>query len=119
VPLRFLIVDDHEAFRAFARTLLASDGFQVAGDAADGESALSAVAELHPDVVLLDVNLPGIDGFEVARRLSAGPHAPEVILISTRDASDYAARIASSSARGFISKQDLSGEAVAELLASA
>jgi CheY-like chemotaxis protein len=118
VPLRLLIVDDHDAFRRFARTLL-SEGFQVTGDVADGETALAAASELHPDVVLLDVNLPGIDGFEVARRLAAQPDPPSVVLTSTRDADDYAARIAASPARGFIAKGDLSSEALTELLATA
>lgn len=118
MTLRLLIVDDHDAFRSFARTLL-SDGFQVAGDVSDGESALEATSELQPDVVLLDVNLPGLDGFEVARLLSQRPHAPKVVLTSTRDARDYAGRIATSPARGFISKQDLSSEALSELLATA
>ena len=117
-PRRLLIVDDHEAFRSFARELL-SDGFQVAGDVADGESAVSATNRLHPDVVLLDVNLPGIDGFEVARQLASQPHPPEVVLTSTREARDYATRIASSPARGFIPKQDLSTETLSELLATA
>jgi DNA-binding NarL/FixJ family response regulator len=119
VARRLLIVDDHAGFREFARSLLAGGEFQIAGDASDGESALRASVTLRPDVVLLDVNLPGIDGFEVARRLATQPAAPEVVLTSTRHADDYAARIAASPARGFITKQDLSGEALAELLATA
>jgi DNA-binding NarL/FixJ family response regulator len=114
-----LIVDDHVEFRSFARTLLAADGFEVAGEAGDGESALVACEDLHPDVVLLDVQLPGIDGFEVARRLAAEPEAPHVILTSSREASDYGARLTDSPADGFISKQDLSGAAVAALLTPA
>ena len=115
---KLLIVDDHEEFRAFARTLLEADGFDVAGEAADGESALEAVALLHPDAVLLDVQLPGIDGIEVARRLAATAGAPQVVLTSTRDASDYGQRLADAHARGFLPKQELSAEALEAVLAS-
>src|SRR5207245_1766111 len=105
MSLTLLIVDDHAGFRGFARTLLESEGFEVAGVAADGESALAAVDELRPDVVLLDVQLPGIDGFEVARRIAAAARPPSVVLTSTRDASDYHTRLAESPVRGFIAKQ--------------
>jgi DNA-binding NarL/FixJ family response regulator len=114
-----LIVDDHEGFRTFARTLLTADGFDVAGEAADGEAALDAVRELRPDVVLLDVQLPGIDGFEVAERLAAEPEAPAVVLTSSRDASDYGHRLANVPAMGFVPKQELSGAALAALLVPA
>ncbi len=67
---RVLIVDDHDGFRATARRTLETGGFEVVGEAADGEAALEAARELRPDVVLLDVQLPGIDGFEVSRKLS-------------------------------------------------
>ncbi len=66
-----LIVDDHPSFRASARMLLECEGYDVVGEAADGESALSEAARLSPDVVLLDVGLPGLDGFEVTSRLVA------------------------------------------------
>ena len=114
--MSLLIVDDHAAFRAFARRLLGADGFDVAGEAEDGESALAAVERLHPDVVLLDVNLPTIDGFEVARRLSASADAPTVVLTSSRPPSDYGTRLAESPAAGFIPKHELSGAALAELM---
>jgi DNA-binding NarL/FixJ family response regulator len=110
-----LIVDDHDSFRSFARALLAADGFEVAGEATDGESALEQAARLHPDVVLLDVQLPDIDGFEVARRLAANPEAPAVVLTSSRDASDYGTRLTKSPVKGFISKRELSAEALDEL----
>jgi two-component system, NarL family, nitrate/nitrite response regulator NarL len=112
-----LIVDDHDGFRSFARVLFAGDGFEVAGDAADGESALEAAQALHPDVVLLDVQLPGIDGFEVARRLAASADAPAVVLTSTRQASDFGRRLTEAPVRGFIPKQDLSAESLAAVLA--
>jgi DNA-binding NarL/FixJ family response regulator len=114
-----LIVDDHEGFRAFARVLFSEDdGFQIAGDAADGESALDAVAALHPDVVLLDVQLPGIDGFEVARRLAVSPDAPTVVLTSSRQASDFGRLLAEAPVRGFIAKQDLSAASLSAVLAA-
>ena len=79
-----LIVDDHAGFRASARALLEADGFEVLGEAADGESALEQARRLRPQVVLLDVQLPGMDGFAVAERLAAEPAAPAVVLISSR-----------------------------------
>jgi DNA-binding NarL/FixJ family response regulator len=111
-----LIVDDHDGFRAFARALLSSEGFEVVGEAGDGASALRAVNQLDPDVVLLDVQLPDLDGFEVAARLAAAETSPAVVLVSTRHAISYRRRLAETSARGFISKGDLSGAALAAVL---
>jgi DNA-binding response OmpR family regulator len=88
----------------------------VVGEAADGESALSQVEALSPQVVLLDIQLPDLDGFTVARRLAAAGTEAVVILISSRSASDYGARLPDSSATGFIAKAELSGRAVARLL---
>jgi DNA-binding NarL/FixJ family response regulator len=111
-----LIVDDHDGFRSFARMLLGGDGFEVTGEAADGESALEAASEQHPDVVLLDVQLPGIDGFEVAARLAASTHPPAVVMTSTRDAADYGERLEHAPVVGFLPKQELSPAAMAALL---
>jgi len=111
-----LIVDDHDGFRAFARALLRSEGFEVVGESGDGESAMRAVEQLRPDVVLLDVQLPDLDGFEVAARLAADEAPPAVVLVSTRHAGSYRRRLAETSARGFISKGDLSGAALAAVL---
>jgi two-component system, NarL family, nitrate/nitrite response regulator NarL len=116
MTMTLLIVDDHREFRTFARALFEQDGFVVAGEAEDGESALREVERLHPDVVLLDVQLgDGIDGFEVARRLDTA-NGPRVILTSSRDASDYGTRIEESPANGFIPKRELSTEALSELV---
>jgi DNA-binding NarL/FixJ family response regulator len=115
--MTLMIVDDHENFRTFARSLLATDGFEVTGEASDGETALTAIERLHPDAVLLDVQLPGIDGIEVARRLAETADPPQVVLTSSREASDYGSRLADAQARGFIPKQQLSGEKLASLLA--
>jgi DNA-binding NarL/FixJ family response regulator len=111
-----LIVDDHDGFRAFARALLESEGFAVVGEAADGASALEAVTRLAPDLVLLDVQLPDLDGFEVAERIAADEHPPVVVLVSTRDAASYRRRLAETSARGFIPKGELSGSALAAVV---
>ena len=112
-----LIVDDHPSFRASARAVLEADGFDVVGEADDGASALAAARRLKPDVVLLDVQLPDASGFDICEFLCGeGPH-PGIVLVSSRDASDYDGLIQSSHARGFISKADLSGEALRALLA--
>jgi CheY-like chemotaxis protein len=111
-----LIVDDHPSFRANARALLEAEGFEIVGEAADGASALLAAAELHPQLVLLDVQLPDIDGFEVATRLTSGAHPPAVVLVSSRDGCDFGPLVERSGARGFIPKAELSGAALSALL---
>ena len=116
MPRTILIVDDHDGFRASARALLEADGFQVLGEAADGESAVEGARLLRPEVVLLDIQLPGLDGFAVAERLAAGAEPPLVVLISSRGEHTYRRRLAGSPARGFISKDEFSGECLASLL---
>jgi CheY-like chemotaxis protein len=111
-----LIVDDHPSFRANARALLEAEGFEVVGEAEDGTAALRAVAELSPQLVLLDVQLPDIDGFEVAARLTNGGGGPAVVLVSSRDGSDFGPLVERSGARGFIPKAELSGAALLSLL---
>ena len=109
-----LIVDDHPSFRASARMLLESEGFDVVGEAEDGEGALIAVRELEPDVVLLDVQLPDIDGPEVAARVAAANGlSPAIVLTSSRDLHDLGAI---GGVRGFIPKSELSGAALEALL---
>jgi DNA-binding NarL/FixJ family response regulator len=112
-----LIVDDHEDFRRTARVVLEADGFEVVGEAADGVSAIAEAERLRPGLVLLDVQLPGVDGFEVASRLAEARDPPTVILVSSRDTSSYRRRLAQSSARAFIPKSELSGETLAPFLA--
>jgi CheY-like chemotaxis protein len=112
-----LIVDDYKPFRLSARRLLEAEGFVVVGEAADGDSAVNAAKELDPEIVLLDVQLPDIDGFEVARRLAAEPKTPVIILTSIREASDYRGRLPGTPAQGFIAKTELSGARIAALLA--
>ena len=112
-----LIVDDHAGFRAGARALLEASGYRVLGEAATGQDALTETARLRPEVVLLDVQLPGLDGFAVAERLSARAGAPAVVLISSRGAESFRRSLAASPARGFIPKGELTAECLNELLA--
>jgi len=112
-----LIVDDHPSFRASARMLLQAEGFDVVGEAEDGTSALAAAAELHPDLVLLDVQLPDMDGFEVAAQLTRNGSGPAVVLVSSRDGADFGGLVGECGARGFIPKAELSGSRIAALLA--
>lgn len=116
MTVRVLIVDDHPSFRATARLLLESEGFEVVGEAADGASGLLAASELAPDLVLLDVQLPDIDGFEVAAQLTAGGDRPAVVLTSSRDESDFGPLVAASGARGFVPKAELCGSVLLALL---
>jgi DNA-binding NarL/FixJ family response regulator len=113
---RVLIVDDHPSFRASARVLLEAEGFDVVGEAADGAAALEEAGRLRPEVVLLDVQLPDIDGFDVAARLTGASDGPTVILVSSRDGSDFGPLVSRSGARGFVPKAELSGDRVQELL---
>jgi DNA-binding NarL/FixJ family response regulator len=115
-PRTLLIVDDHTGFRRAVRRVFDGPGYEVTGEAADGAAALAAVEQLHPDVVLLDIQLPDEDGFEVARRIAALPAPPQVVLVSTRSRAVYADRLASCPVRGFIPKADLSGPALAALI---
>ena len=111
-----LIVDDHPSFRSSAHALLEAEGYEIIGEAEDGESAIAAARALHPDVLLLDVQLPDMDGFAVCRELGLNGGPPAVVLVSSRDACDYGGLIAQSGARGFIAKAELSGNALSDLL---
>ena len=111
-----LIVDDHEDFRTSARALLELQGFEVVAAVRDGEAALAAVERLRPDLVLLDVQLPGMDGFEVAERLASSTQPPRVVLISSRRRSAYEVRLPGAPVAGFLGKHELSGATLAALL---
>ena len=116
MAITVLIVDDHPSFRASARMLLEAEGFEVVGEAPDGLTAIEAVHELQPQMVLLDVQLPDIDGFEVAARITANGSAPAVVLTSSRDVDDLGPLGDSVQVRGFIPKSELSGAALEALL---
>jgi DNA-binding NarL/FixJ family response regulator len=115
VPQTLVIVDDHPSFRASARAILEADGFDVIGEAVDGTSALKMLREVRPDVLLLDVQLPDMTGFDVC--IECGDlRETAVVLVSSRDSADYGDVIARSGARGFIPKAELSGTAVRALI---
>jgi DNA-binding NarL/FixJ family response regulator len=113
---RVLIVDDHDTFRTYARMVLVRAGYDVIGEAHDGDQARDLVARLHPDVVLLDVHLPGEDGLDVAARLPSNA-PPSVVLVSSRDAEEFGSRLVASG-RPFIPKARLSARSLREALAA-
>jgi DNA-binding NarL/FixJ family response regulator len=111
-----LIVDDSAAFRAAARALLEAQAWTVVGEAPDGAAALRAVAELQPQVVLLDVVLPDANGFDVAETLAALPRPPRIVMCSTHAPHAFASRLAASPAAGFLPKSELSNAALTGIL---
>jgi DNA-binding NarL/FixJ family response regulator len=111
-----VIVDDHPSFRTIARLTLEAEGFVVVGDAPSGEAGIEEIVRLQPDVAVLDIGLPDMDGFEVARRLVARGVSSAIVLTSSRDASDFGSLLADSGASGFIAKAELSGDALRELV---
>lgn len=112
-----VIVDDHAGFRAMARNLLEDAGFEVVGEAADGGSSLATVRALRPGLVLLDVQLPDLDGFTVAEELAKTSLDTTVVLTSVRLAADYGFHRATvTSARALVPKAELSGTILSELL---
>ena len=113
-----LIVDDHPSFRTTARALLEAEGYDVVGEAENGVEAIRIAKELLPEVVLLDVQLPDFDGFEVASRLmhSTNGWAPKIVLTSSRDGSDFGSLVRECGARGFVPKGELCGRALARLI---
>ncbi|MDQ3849695.1 MAG: response regulator transcription factor [Actinomycetota bacterium] len=112
-----LIVDDHALFRTTVRAVLESDGYRVVGEAPDGQAGLSAARALSPDVVLLDVRLPDMDGFAVARCLSADGAGPAIVVTSSSEDPLYPERALSSGALAFVAKHDVRGAVLDRLLA--
>jgi DNA-binding NarL/FixJ family response regulator len=111
-----LLVDDHAGFRRSARALLDAEGFHVVGEADSGADALAKVADLRPELVLLDIQLPDRDGFEVAEQMASSGEGPGIILISSRRASEYGGRVERAPALGFVDKSALSGATIRELV---
>ena len=112
-----VVVDDHARFRAAVGERLAAAGWRVVGEAATGAAAIDLVARLAPDVVLLDVVLPDMDGFAVADRLAAAGSASVVVLTSGYERGDFAGRVRAAPVRGFLPKEMISGPALATVLA--
>jgi DNA-binding NarL/FixJ family response regulator len=120
VPIRCLIVDDNVGFREEMRDLLAEQGLDVVGDTGSAAEAHRQIAELRPDVALVDIDLGGESGLELVRQLYQNPGqvaVAHVILISTHDEAEYADLIEASAALGFLSKIDLSAAAIRRMLA--
>jgi two-component system, chemotaxis family, chemotaxis protein CheY len=115
-PTTVVVVDDHAGFRTMAAMLLAADGFQVVGQAATGVEGLAMIAALVPDVVLLDVQLPDIDGFAVLVSMRRAGLATRVVLCSVRTAADFGARLEGCGADGFLAKSALTAGALRSLL---
>lgn len=116
MPLTVVIVDDDAVFRAIAARLLHDGGFDVVGEAGSGIEAIAAVRDLSPEVVLLDVQLPDTDGFAVARALAQAGSASRVVLCSVLGAEDYDGHVPGAAVAGFLTKADLSADAVRALL---
>jgi DNA-binding NarL/FixJ family response regulator len=109
MAIRVLIVDDQEPFRSAARLVVElTDGFEVVGEAETGEGGVEMARDLAPDLVLMDVNLPGIDGLEATRRIVAGGTARVVLLLSTYEEAEYAPRAAECGAAAYVPKASFS-----------
>jgi two-component system response regulator AlgR len=118
IEVRVLIVDDQEPYRrAMAAVVEETDGFVMVGAATTGEESLVAAAELGPDLVLMDVNLPGIDGIEAARRLASGPDGPVVVLLSTYDEDQF--ELDGSGAAAYVAKAAFGPDHLSEIWAAA
>jgi DNA-binding NarL/FixJ family response regulator len=119
MTVKVLIVDDQAAFRTAAREVIAATvGFEVAGEAAGGEESVAAARRLHPDLVLMDVRLSGVDGLEASRRIRLDDDAITVFLLSTYDEEEFASRISGSGAVAFIPKSAFSSDSLANTWAA-
>jgi DNA-binding NarL/FixJ family response regulator len=123
MSVRVLIVDDQAPFRDVARTVVElTDGFEVVGEVETGEDSITSARSLRPDLILMDVNLPGISGLDATREILAGVEEarPVVVLVlSTYEADEYGPRATEAGAAGFISKSDFSPDRLTEAWAAA
>ena len=120
MAVRVLVVDDHEPFRRAARAVIEETaGFELAGEAADGEASIAAAKSLHPDIVLMDINLPGINGLDATRRILALVPSALILLVSARDSHEFARQASDCGAAGYLPKSLLSPAQLAEIWASA
>jgi DNA-binding NarL/FixJ family response regulator len=120
MAVRVLIVDDHAPFRGAARTVVAlTEGFEVAGEAETGEDAVNAARALAPDLVLMDVHLPGIDGDEASRRILQGAQRPVILLLSTHDPLEYGPLAAECGAAAYLAKEEFGPDTLASAWAQA
>lgn len=104
-PIGVLIVDDQAAFRDVARMVVEmADGFAVVGEATDGAEGVEAAARLSPELVLMDMNMPGVDGFEATRRIRAERPGIRVLMLSTHDPADFRDRARAAGALDFVAK---------------
>jgi DNA-binding NarL/FixJ family response regulator len=114
--VRVLIVDDQLPFREASRMVVEmTDGFEVAGEAGNGEEGVEMVRVLQPDLVLMDVQMPGIDGLEATRRIRELDQPPHVVVMSTHESGDYQKTALTSGADAFIPKSEFSMDALEEL----
>ena len=120
VAVRVLVVDDQLPFRLAMRSVVdETDGFEVVGEADSGEASVAAAGELRPDLVLMDVNLPGIDGLEATRRLRSAPDPPVVVLLSTYDEEAGDQFVAESGAAAYVTKSAFGPDRLTDLWSAA
>lgn len=117
-PVRVVLVDDQAPFLAAARAVVdRAPGFEVVGGATSGESAVALVGEVTPDLVVMDIRMPGVDGIEATRRMLAGARPPVVVLVSTYDRTDLPDEVTTSGAAAYLHKEELTAHALAALWA--
>jgi DNA-binding NarL/FixJ family response regulator len=119
-PVRVLIVDDEDLFlRAASAVVDEVDGFEVVGSVGSGEESISAAEKLRPDLVLMDVNLPGMDGLESTRRLRARAVSAVVLLLSTLDEDEFDGDVEACGAAGYLTKSAFGPDTLAAAWAAA